>query len=397
MRGDQIKTATFGQIRRDVDDQYWWFDPAPLPRVVPLEPETQLALSDADAALGRLSGVGGMLQEPRLLMRPYAVREALASAQIEGTQASLSDVFQAEASREAPRKSDVVEVTAHIDALETGLQEAADKLNLITLCEIHATLMRDVNSGKEPGQLREGPVWLGSPTARPETAVFVPPVGSSMHRALSDWNVFISDPPRLPALVRAAILHYQFLTIHPFLDGNGRVGRMFVLLFLRHENRLSVPLLYLSPYFAARRREYYDRLQAVRERGELQQWLQFFLTAVAAQADDGVRRSRKLLDLREQYRTELSGSRSRAIDVVEVLFMNPVVSTALIRQKLNVTAQGALNLIRSLQDRKWLTQIGSSGRGGAAIWLASDVFDIIAAENDLESAELRRPTGAVGL
>jgi Fic family protein len=323
-----------------------------------------------------------MLQEPRILMRPYAVREALASARIEGTQASLSDVFQAEASRQTPRTADVVEVAAHITALEDGLRSASEKLSLSSLCRMHANLMTAGDRGKHPGHLRAEPVWLGSPTARPETAVFVPPIGVAMTRALSDWEEFLNNPPRLPVLIRAALLHYQFLTIHPFLDGNGRLGRMLVLLFLTHEDRLAVPLLYLSPYFAARRREYYDRLQAVRERGELQQWLQFFLTAVAAQADDGVLRSRELLDLRERYRTELSGSRSRAVDVVETLFMNPFVTTATIRRKLNVTNQGALNLIRSLESRHWLAEIGVSGRGGARQWLASDVFQIIAGDDE---------------
>lgn len=388
MREDQIETSGLGRVCLDEQQGYWWFEPALMPQTILLEPETQLALSEADAALGRLSGVGGMLQEPRLLMRPYAVREALASAQIEGTQASLSDVFQAEASREPPREPDIIEVTAHIKALEEGLRLAADVLNFETLCTVHATLMSDGHRGKEPGRLREGPVWLGSPTARPETAVFVPPVGKSMQRALADWEQFVADPPRLPILIRAALLHYQFLTIHPFLDGNGRVGRMLVLLFLHHERRLSVPLLYLSPYFAERRREYYDRLQAVRERGELQQWLQFFLTAVAAQANDGVLRSQRLLALRERYRAELSGSRSRAVDVVETLFMNPVVSTSLIRQQLKVTHQGALNLIRGLETRGWLKEIGSSGRGGATKWLAFDVFKVIAEEEGSDDSEM---------
>lgn len=387
MRPDQIASSGFGELRHDEDGDFWWFDPDPMLRELRLDPETQLALSDADAALGRLSGVGGMLQEPRLLMRPYAAREALASARIEGTQASLTQVFQAQASQ-VSAQGEVEEVAAHITALERGLELAVDHVDVRLLCKVHAMLMKEVQ-GKEPGRQRSAPVWLGSPTARPETAVFVPPIGKALERALDDWEHFLLTPPRMPVLIRAALLHYQLLTIHPFLDGNGRVGRMFVLLFLRNENRVSVPLLYVSPYFAARRREYYDRLQAVRERGEIQQWLQFFLTAVAAQAEDGVLRARRLLDLRESYRAELSGSRSRATDVVETLFTNPVITTALIRENLAITGQGALNLIRSLESRGWLSPIGTSGRGGAKLWLANQIYTIISGDDSEFEAELQ--------
>lgn len=356
-----------------------------MPRELELEPETLLALSDADMALGRLSGVGGMLQEPKLLMRPYAVREALASARIEGTQASLTQVFQAQASHARPH-ADVEEVSAHIRALEYGLELAAEQLDLNTLYKVHAMLMKS-GRGKEPGRPRSVPVWLGSPTAKPQTAVFVPPIGDALERSLLDWEKFLTTPPRMPTLIKAALLHYQFLTIHPMLDGNGRLGRMLVLLYLRRENRISVPLLYVSPYFAARRREYYDRLQAVRERGEIQQWLQFFLTAVAAQAEDGVMRARRLLGLREKYRVELRGSRSRATDVVEALFTNPVITTSLIKKTLGVTSQGAMNLIRSLESRGWLEDIGTSGRGGARMWMASEVFSIISGDDEVNHGD----------
>ncbi|HLI75572.1 MAG TPA: Fic family protein, partial [Acidobacteriaceae bacterium] len=293
-----------------------------------------------------------------------------------------TDVYQAQAAQGGPRDRDVAEVTSHIAALEQGLSLAKDHLDFATLRRVHSILMSDDRGDPEPGGLRKIPVWLGSPTERPETAIFVPPVGESMRLALSSWEEFLNNPPRLPVLLRAALLHYQFLTVHPFIDGNGRVGRMLILLFLRRENRLSVPLLYVSPYFAARRREYFDRLQAVRERGELQQWLQFFLTAVASQAQDGVLRARELLDLREHYRTELSSSRSRAIEVVELLFTNPVITTAMIRRNLEVTTQGAINLIRSLESRGWLADVGSSGRGGATQWLARDVYEVVSREEE---------------
>lgn len=387
MDPSSLATTEFGRLAYEESKRFWWFDPAPMLRELDLEPETQLALSEADAALGKLAGVGGMLKNPLLLMRPSAVREALASAQIEGTQASLSDVYQAESGGRAnPRDADITAITSHVQALERGLAMASRRFNFGTACDLHAALMAGETGRKSVGGLRVDPVWLGSPTAQPHTAVFVPPIGDAIGNALSDWEDFISNPPRLPALIRAALMHYQFLTIHPFMDGNGRVGRMLVLLFLRHEHRVTVPLLYVSPYFATHRREYYDRLQAVRERGEMQQWLQFFLTAISTQANDGVWRAQRLLNLREKYRSELSGSRSRAIEVVEMLFAYPIITTTLIRDKLDITSQGALNLIRGLEARGWLVELNPSGRGSTARWLATEVYDAIAQDEVGEDA-----------
>jgi Fic family protein len=247
-----------------------------------------------------------------------------------------------------------------------------EPLSLKMILEAQATLLGP--DMPECGQVRTREVWLGSPTGRPETAVFVPPIGPALHDSLADWEDFLQQPPPMPALVRAALLHYQFLTIHPFLDGNGRTGRLLVLLFLAAEGRLPVPLLYISPFFERRRREYYDRLQAVRENGEMQQWCQYFLSAVEAQANDGVARARRLLDLREKYRFDVLGSRSRAAEVVEMLFENAYVTSTDVREKLEISNQGALNLIRSLESRGWLQRVRREGRGGRSLWLAWEIF-----------------------
>ena len=223
-------------------------------------------------------------------------------------------------------------------------------------------------------------VWLGAPTGGPETATFVPPPARCLQQLLTDWQDWHDRPPRLPLLVRVAMLHYQFLTIHPFFDGNGRVGRMLIGLILQEEGVLSSPLLYVSAFFARHRREYYDRLQAVRQRGELQQWLQYFLTGVRIQANDGVACALRLLDLREAYRAALSGSRSRAAEVVDMLFVNPVVSAAQVQKKLRVSNQGALNLLRALERRRWLQGIGIHGRGATNFWYARELLDILEGE-----------------
>lgn len=368
----RFESSAFGQVVADGNLGYPWFRPAPIQRDFPLDAQTLLALSRADEALGRLAGVAQLIRNPRILMRPYAFKESLASARIEGTQADLGGVFEAER-HVAGGDPDLLTVSRYLRALETGLGLVNDESKApdFELIRTVHTLLLGLPKREE---VRADAVWLGSPTDRPETAVYVPPIGDAVTDALADWQDYVQHPPALPTLIRAAILHYQFLTIHPFRDGNGRAGRLFVLLFLAAEGRLPTPLLYLSPFFERRRRDYYDRLQAVRERGELQQWCQFFLTAVEAQANDGVVRAGRLLELRETYRSALAGTRSRSAEVVEMLFENPIITTHAVREQLGVTAQGALNLIRSLETRGWLKQLRKAGRGGGTLWLAPEVF-----------------------
>lgn len=370
---DQHESLEFGEFVTDPTTGLRWFSPAPMPRRLPLQEQTQLALSRADDAIGKLAGVAELLPNPAPLVGPYTYMEALASAQIEGTQADLEDVFQA-ARRPSEEDQDFLTVRHYRDALFSGLEriKQGDRLTFEMVLSAHGTLLGpDV---PEPGQVRSREVWLGSPTGRPETAVFVPPIGTALHDSLADWQDFLQEPPPMPALIRAALLHYQLLTIHPFLDGNGRTARLLVLLFLAAEGRLPVPLLYISPFFERRRREYYDRLQAVREYSEIQQWCQYFLSAVEAQANDGVTRARQLLELRERYRLEVLGSRSRSGEVVEMLFENAYVTSTDVRERLGISNQGALNLIRSLERRGWLRRVGSIGRGGGTLWVAWEIF-----------------------
>jgi Fic family protein len=336
-----------------------------------------MLLSEADSALGRLAGAGRLLPYPHLLVMPYLRREALASARIEGTQATLSDVFAAaagaphEASPEAVR-----EVANYVAALEHGLRRLESlPLSLRLLRECHGILLDDVRGAeKTPGLFRTSQNWIGSPDNRPETALFVPPHVDHLMAALDDWERFIHEPePRLPLLVRAALLHYQFETIHPFLDGNGRLGRLVVVLYLVQQGRLPAPLLYLSAFLEDHREEYYDRLQGVRERGEVDQWLQFFLRGVAQQATDAVGRAETLLDLRERLRGRLRGSRSRAGQVVDLLFDYPIITVQIVARTLGVTQQGAVKLLRSIAATGTLREVGG-GRGTRTQWYADEVL-----------------------
>jgi Fic family protein len=370
---------TFGEPYRAPGWDYHAFKPATVPRTLDLDLETILALSVADAALGRLAGAGRNLHDPSVFLQPYITREALASSRIEGTQASLSEVLQADANEEAPATGDVREVWNYRAAMAEGLGQLPDMpLVRRVVCGIHGTLLRSVRGDeKQPGAFRKRPVWIGSPTDSPENAIFVPPFEAEMLTAWKDWEQFANSTPRMPILVQCALLHYQFETIHPFLDGNGRLGRLLIVFFLIHRGVLPAPLLYISSYLEEYRREYYERLQAVRERGEVQQWLQFFLTAVAVQAEDAVARAEHLHDLREGYRSQLAGSRSRAVEVVDLLFVNPFITVRRGSTALGVTPQGATNLIRQLEGRGWLEMIGQFGRGGRNTWVAPEVFEAV--------------------
>lgn len=395
MRPDQFTSSAFGEPKRRLDDKwaFWYFLPSKMPRSLDLDNETVYTLSQADAALGHLQGLGRLIRDPQLLVGPYLTREALASSRIEGTEASLSDVLQAEASGAAPRNENVAEVERYISATHYAV-EAANRLPLSMrlASEAHRVLMQGVRGEEKlPGELRRSPVWVGGGRATPDTAKYVPPLPEHLGDLLTDWELFIHEDNRMPTLVRCALMHYQFETIHPFLDGNGRIGRLLIGLMLMKENRLNAPLLYLSGYLETHRREYYDRLQAVREEGDIQGWLVFFLQAVASQADDAVNRAAQLVEIRERYRAEVASARSRIGGVVDLLFANPFVTVARVERELGGTNQGARNLIKDAVSRGWIREIGSWGRGGRTYWVADEIWTVIdaATSYDVEAEGLR--------
>jgi Fic family protein len=363
------------------DGTYSAFIPSPIPRFLELVPSTVAVLSKADMALGRLAGAGRLLPNPHILANAYVVREAVSSSAIEGTQASIPDVYRAAAVGEkSTTRGDVAEVQNYIDALNQGLARLGTlPISKRLVAEIHAVLLRGVR-GRErtPGEFRLSQNYIGSPDDRPQSAVFVPPPpGEPMERALADWEKFSHENIELPLLVRCALLHYQFETIHPFLDGNGRLGRLLIVFFLVEQGALPSPLLYLSSYFEQRRSDYTDRLQAVRERGEMQGWLQFFLHGVEVQATDAVARAERLADLREGYRHQLAGTRSRAAEVVDLLFENPIASAPAVAASLGITGQGAKYLITQLEERAILRPF-EAVPGRRNTWLAEAILDIVA-------------------
>ena len=382
MNVDDYASTQFGQARRTPGKHgYAAYFPMAIPRSIELSAENLVRMADAEAALGRLAGAGRLLPNPQLLVGPYLRREAVASTRIEGTQASLTDVYDAEAN-DLPLGPDVEEVINYVKAIELGL-ERLETLPLSTrlIRELHALILDGVRGrDRQPGELRTSQNWIGAPGATIETATFVPPPPDALNALLDDLETFVHEEAALPPLIQAALLHYQFETIHPFLDGNGRLGRLLVVFFLVVRDRLPAPLLYISPYFEERRTAYYDALQGVRERGDIDTWLAMFLAAVSTQAIDAVRRAEQLTDLRERYRAQVQdATRGSANQLVDLAFEQPVLTSRIVEQRLDITRPSALSALRTLAELNILTEAADGPRGQLR-WRAHEVLRVLIAD-----------------
>ncbi len=333
---------------------YRAYVPYPLPPPLRWSADLTLKLSAADRAIGRLAGEGRRLPNPNLLIRPFIRREAVMSSRIEGTQATLGELLAAEAGAAVERSpADLREVGNYVTALEYGLERlSALPLSLRLVREIHESLMRDVRGdAATPGEFRRSQNWIGPPGCVLNDATYVPPPTSELMRCLDAWERFLHDET-LPPLVHTALTHSQFEAIHPFLDGNGRVGRLLITLLLVSRDIIPSPLLYLSAYFESTREEYYSRLLGVTERGEWEEWLEYFLTGVALQCEDVVARIQRIDDLLSPWRRELSRGRSPLPGRVLDLFAeNPYWSVSGVADRLEVaftTAQRAIDRLDTL-------------------------------------------------
>jgi Fic family protein len=366
MRAEDFANSPTGDVRRQPTG-YSAFIPSPLPRSVPLAEETINSLSEADRALGTLNGMGETLPNPHLLIVPFTRREAVLSSKIEGTQASLSELFQFEAGRETAGSQDVREVSNYVRAMEYGLQRLKElPLSTRLVRELHEQLLRGVRGEHHtPGEFRISQNWIGAPGCKLNEAIFVPPPPSEMIPLLSDWELFLNTPSRFPPLVECALMHYQFEAIHPFLDGNGRVGRLLVTLYLVARQHLCQPLLYLSAFFESHRNEYYDGLLTVSQRGDWGGWLRFFLRGVAEQSWDAVKRSRSILGLQEQYRRQLYDARASrsTIRLVDILFQSPVLTVPMAMSALEITYPSAAKALVNLAEAGIVEEISAGKRG----------------------------------
>lgn len=354
------------------------FVPEPLPPELTWTPELVRSLSDADRALGRLAGEGSRLPNPHLLIRPFVRREAVLSSRIEGTQATLGELLAVEAGASVERSpDDLREVANYVVALEYGTERLKTlPLSLRLLRELHARLMEGVRGDQAtPGEFRRFQNWIGPPGSRPENATYVPPPPAEMMEALASLESFLHDTS-VPPLAQAAIIHYQFEAIHPFLDGNGRVGRLLITLFLLERALLPAPLLYLSAFFEATRREYYDRLLGVSQRGEWNAWIEYFLNGVARQAEDALSRASRINGLLDQWRSEIAGLPSRsALDLVSLLGENPYWTVSGVARRLGIAYTTAQRAVQRLEAAGSLVPLTDARRN--RIFCARAILEIL--------------------
>lgn len=345
---------------------YSAFIPAPLPPDPPIkmdDPELIRLLSDADRALGRLDGSTSILPNPDLFVAMYVRQEAVLSSQIEGTQSTLEDVLQFEIDvkgQEIPK--DVEEVVNYIRAMNYGLERLKEfPLCLRLIREIHAHLVDGVRGGdRTPGEFRKTQNWIGATGCNLATASFIPPPITEMHSSLNNLEKFLHDTTSFPVLIHCGLAHAQFETIHPFLDGNGRIGRLLITFLLCERDILQRPLLYLSHYLKAHRMEYYDRLMAIRTDGDWEGWLKFFLRGIFEVSQSATATARSILNLREAHR-EIIGqkisSSNYGLRLLDFLFEQPMVTVRLVEENLQCAYVTASKTVEQFVELGFLKEI----------------------------------------
>ncbi|AGG07387.1 hypothetical protein C1O63_1473 [Dehalococcoides mccartyi] len=375
-----FKNSPAGKLVRATGG-YWAFVPNPLPPRLEWDTALVSHVSRADLAVGTLSGLGETLPNPHLLIYPFIRREAVLSSRIEGTQSSLSDLLLFEATQ-VEKQRDVKEVQNYVRAMEYGLKRLTElPLSLRFIRELHGILMEGVRGEHATrGDFRQSQNWIGAAGATLNEATFVPPPVTEMQDCLNELEKFLHGDTELPPLVQAAMVHYQFETIHPFLDGNGRIGRLLVTLLLCQKNVLAKPLLYLSAFFEQHRPEYYDLLLKVSQNGAWREWIEFFLKAVTEQSDDAVSRARRLLDLLRGYSQTAREKRlsPTAVQLVELIFMKPVLNAKTAQEFLKVSYPSAQYALSSLKEAGILAEI--TGRKRDKAYAAKEVLKALGEE-----------------
>lgn len=380
MKPGDFHSSKAGRVIR-AQTGYWAFIPAPLPPGLEWLPTLITALSDAERELARLTTLAGNFPFPRLLVQPFIRREAVLSSRIEGTRASLADVYNYESAQLSflEPDNDVREVHNYVLALDYGLERLETlPVSLRLMRELHAKLLEGVRGGQlTPGKFRRTQNWIGPAGSIIETATYVPPPVDEMFDALSALDKFIHADTDLPALVRAGMIHYQFEAIHPFLDGNGRVGRLLVILLLREWDVLPQPLLNLSAYFERYRQEYYDRLLAVSQRGKWEEWLQFFLRGITAQAQDSVFRMTQLQGIRARYEELVHADRNpqRMTAVIDFMFSRPILTLRQLESALDIPYMAAKRYIDKLVEAGVLRE--TTGYARNRVFMAHEIFQAL--------------------
>lgn len=372
-------------------ENYWAFLPNPLPPLLDVDWALTHLLAEANARVGELSGSGRLLSNPHLLIDPYLRREAVLSSRIENTQAGMEDLFFFEADEtEPPRVPDVQEVANYVQAMEYGLKRLETlPISGRLVREIHEILMRNVRGEHAtPGEFRRTQNWIGPPGCTLMEATFVPPPVEDMKTAFSFWEKYLNEDPKEPPLIQCALMHYQFEAIHPFIDGNGRVGRLLISFLLCERGMLPLPLLYLSSFFERHRDEYYERLLDVSRRGNWRGWIDFFLRGVATQAEEATQSASAILDLNSELQERVRASKNaprHTLRVIDRLFENPVISVPKLASDMALPYNSVLRCVRFLEKLSILEEL--TGQQRNRLYVAPRLMDIL-----IGRPELRRST-----
>lgn len=356
---------------------YEAYVPDPLPPNLTFSPAILRALSDADRLIGQLAGEGRRLLNPHLLMRPFMKQEAVLSSRIEGTQATLGELLASDAGAAVSRSpEDLREVGNYVAALEYGMQRLPElPLSLRLVTELHGKLMQGVRGEHAtPGEFRRSQNWIGPAGCTLQNASYVPPPVEMLMPCLGEWELFLYDRS-LPPLIQAAMIHSQFEAIHPFLDGNGRVGRLLTTLFLIEREVLPTPLLYLSAFFEATRSEYYERLSAVTGKADWTGWIEYFLNGVARMSGDALMRAGKMNAVLSRWRQAATGRSGIPRDILNLLEENPFCTVKQVSKKLGVAFSTAQRGIDKLVSLSVLRQTDSSLRN--RVYCAQEIMDIL--------------------
>ena len=357
---------------------YKAFQPDPLPPEIAWTPQLVRILSQADRLLGRLAGEGRRLPNPHVLIRPFVRREAVYSSRIEGTQATLGELLAAEAGATPERSpEDLREVGNYVAALEHGTKRLKTlPLSLRLVRELHEKLMTGVRGDHAtPGEFRRTQNWIGRPGCTLADASYVPPPPDALLAHLGRWEDFLHDET-IPPLVHAALMHYQFEAIHPFLDGNGRVGRLLITLCLCARGVLPEPLLYLSAFFEATRTDYYGSLRGVTEQGDWAGWIEYFLNGVARQSEDALSRAERINQQLASWRNEFAGGGSKTpLQLIELIGANPFLTPRDTERRLGVSYNTVMRAIEALVAGGVLTKVGESKRD--RVFCARAVLDVL--------------------
>lgn len=345
---------------------YVSYQPAALPPTPPLAFDAEMIqlLSEADLALGKLAGIAELLPNPDLFVAMYVRKEAVLSSQIEGIQCTLDEVLEQEASETGVQTKDIGEVVNYVHAMNYGISRLSSlPLSLRLLREVHGQLLAGVRGeNKDPGEFRKSQNWIGPQGCTLASATFVPPALPDMDQALDNLEKFLHERDSLPLTIQCALVHAQFETIHPFLDGNGRLGRLLVALLLHERSVLKQPLLYISLYLKANRREYYDRLTDVRTKGDWEGWVKFFLAGIALVSKNAATTAQNIVHFREEILQQAREQGRHELALVDFLFKHPILDIRSAERLLECTYATAATAMKNLENDGCVVEITGQKR-----------------------------------